>query len=401
MSKTKNFSGQPIIKQVLNYIDPSIVNDCALEHKADRYTKKFKTYDHLVTMVVSVLSNITSLRDITNVFHALEGKLNHLNLKYFPKRSTISDANTRRTSAVFESIYYKLLKKYIKVISDSSETKPIVKGLKIVDSSTISLFGDILKGAGRNKLEGKKKGGIKVHTMIDALADVPTLIKFSSAATHDHTFLKDLKLEQGSIVVFDKGYNDYTQYAQWNNEGVSYITRQKRNAKYVSLEEFDLSEDAPDEVLKDELIEVDKGDEKVWIRRIAYWDEQKKKVYEFITNNIYLEPDKIADIYKNRWQIELLFKRLKQNFPLKYFLGDSQNAIEIQIWVSLIIQLIMLVIKAKLNKNWSFSNMVSVVRFHLASYLDLIKFLNDPFRKWEEISSKPPDQLKLNFDLTG
>lgn len=401
MSKTKNFSGHPIIKQVLNYIDPSIVNDCALEHKTDRYTKKFKTYDHLVTMVVSVLSNITSLRDITNVFHALEGKLNHLNLNYFPKRSTISDANTRRTSAVFESIYYQLLKKYVKVISDSSETKPTVKGLKIVDSSTISLFGDILKGAGRNKLEGKKKGGIKVHAIIDALADVPTLIKFSSAATHDHTFLKDLKLEQGSIVVFDKGYNDYTQYAQWNNEGVSYITRQKRNAKYISLEEFDLSEDAPDEILKDELIEVDKGDDKVWIRRIAYWDEQKEKVYEFITNNIYLEPDKIADIYKNRWQIELLFKRLKQNFPLKYFLGDSQNAIEIQIWVSLIIQLIMLVIKAKLNKNWSFSNMVSVVRFHLASYLDLIKFLNDPFRKWEEISSKPPDQLKLNFDLTG
>ena len=401
MSKTKNFSGQPIIKQVLNYIDPSIVNDCATEHKTDRYTKKFKTYDHLVTMVVSVLSNITSLRDITNVFHALEGKLNHLNLNHFPKRSTISDANTRRTSAVFESIYYQLLKKYVKVISDSSETKPTVKGLKIVDSSTISLFGDILKGAGRNKLEGKKKGGIKVHAMIDALADVPTLIKFSSAATHDHTFLKDLKLEQGSIVVFDKGYNDYTQYAQWNNEGVSYITRQKRNAKYISLEEFDLSEDVPDEILKDELIEVDKGDDKVWIRRIAYWDEEKKKVYEFITNNIYLEPNKIADIYKNRWQIELLFKRLKQNFPLKYFLGDSQNAIEIQIWVSLIIQLIMLVIKAKLNKNWSFSNMVSVVRFHLASYLNLIKFLNDPFRKWEEISSKPPDQLKLNFDLTG
>lgn len=158
MNKSKIFNGQPIIKQVLNYIDQSLVNDCAIDHKTDRYTKKFKTYDHLVTMVVTVLSNINSLRDITNVFHALEGKLTHLNLKYYPKRSTISDANTKRTSAVFESIYYGLLKKYIKVISDSSETKPAVKGLKIVDSSTISLFGDILKGAGRNKLEGKKKG---------------------------------------------------------------------------------------------------------------------------------------------------------------------------------------------------------------------------------------------------
>ena len=401
MNKSKIFNGQPIIKQVLNYIDLSLVDDCALKHQSDRYTKKFKTYEHLVTMVVAVLSNITSLRDITNIFHALEGKLTHLNLKYFPKRSTISDANSKRTSEVFGSIYYGLLKKYFKVISDSSETKPAVKGLKIVDSSTISLFGDVLKGVGRNKLEGKKKGGIKVHTMIDALADVPTLIKFSSASTHDHTFLKDLNLEEGSIVVFDKGYNDYEQYAKWSYDGISYITRQKRNAKYTKLEDFDLGKEIPNEILIDELIEVYKAEQRILIRRIAYWDEGKSKVYEFITNNMYLEPDKIADIYKNRWQIELLFKRLKQNFPLKYFLGDSQNAIEIQIWVSLIIQLIMLVIKAKLKKNWSFSNMVSVIRFHLASYLDLVKFLNDPFRKWEEIASKPPDQYELNFEMTG
>ena len=401
MNKSKIFNGQPIIKQVLNYIDQSLVNECALEHQTDRYTKKFKTYDHLVTMVVTVLSNISSLRDITNVFHALEGKLNHLNLKHYPKRSTISDANKKRTSSVFESIYYGLLKKYIKVISDSSVTNPVVKGLKIVDSSTISLFSDVLKGAGRNKLEGKKKGGIKVHTMIDALADIPTLIKFTSAATHDHTFLKDLNLEKGSIIVFDKGYNDYQQYAKWSYDGISYITRQKSNAKYTKLEEFELAENTSDKILIDELIEVFKDDKKVLIRRIAYWDEAKSKVYEFITNNMHFEPDTIADIYKNRWQIELLFKRLKQNFPLKYFLGDSQNAIEIQIWVSLIIQLIMLVIKAKLKKNWSFSNMMSVIRFHLASYLDLVKFLNDPFRKWEEISSKPPNQLQINFEMTG
>jgi hypothetical protein len=270
--------------------------------------------------------------------------------------------------------------------------------LFIDDSSTITLFSDILKGAGRNPLNGRKKGGIKMHTMINAMEDVPCLVKFSSAATHDHTFLKKLDLKKGSFVVFDKGYVDYQQYENWSLDGIYFATRQKNNAVYTSIEEFDIGDEIDNGVLKDERINLKKknGDE-FELRRIAYWHEPKQKVYEFITNNFVLPADTITEIYKNRWQIETMFKRLKQNFPLKYFLGDNQNAIEIQIWVSLIIQLIMLVIQRKAERKWAYSNMVSVIRYHLMTYIDLFKFLKNPDSDWQKLTTKPSGQLLL-FD---
>ena len=398
MNQSTKFSGQPIIKQVLSFIDKRIIYRTADKNKSDRYTKKFTTYQHLVTMIYTVLSGCSSLREITSIMLACEGKINHLGLTDFPKRSTLSDANKRRKSKVFGDIYYGLHKEYSKYLSDSSPRQPVVKNLKIIDSTTITLFSDILKGAGRKPLNGKKKGGIKMHTMINALDDVPSLVKFSSAATHDHTFLKKLELEKGSFVVFDKGYLDYQQYEQWSLDDIFFVTRQKKNALYTSKKEFDTNEKTDSRILKDEQIELIKKDGKPFrLRRIEYWHEPHNKVYEFITNNYELTPDKIADIYKNRWQIETMFKRLKQNFPLKYFLGDNQNAIEIQIWVSLIIQLIMLVIQRNAKRKWAYSNMVSVIRFHLMTYIDLFKFLENPDSDWKKLTTKTDGQLLL-FD---
>jgi transposase len=349
-------------------------------------------------MIFTVISGCSSLREVSSIMLACEGKINHLGLKDFPKRSTLSDANKKRSSAVFADIYHLLYKRYHRFLSDSRPSEPAIKDLKIIDSSTITLFSDILKGVGRNPLNGKKKGGIKLHAMINAMEDVPCLIKFSNAATHDHTFLKDLELKKGSYVVFDKGYVDYEQYQQWTLEDIYFVTRQKDNARYTSIEEFDIPETTSDAVLKDEKIELmDKKGNLFSLRRIAFWYDKHQKLYEFITNNYDLDADKITEIYKNRWQIETMFKRLKQNFPLKYFLGDNQNAIEIQIWVSLIIQLIMLVIQRKAQRSWAYSNMMSVIRYHLLTYIDLFKFLKNPDAKWEEITTKSLGQLSL-FD---
>ena len=396
MNKSTHFSGQPVVKQLLNLLPRSIIGKVSLKHGSDRYYKKFKTYEHLVTMLYATLSGVSSLRELTTILLACEGRIGHLNLKYFPKRSTLSDANKDRSSAVFAAIYYELYKRYRSFLSDSSMLSPPVKHLKIVDSSTISLFSDILKGVGRNPINGKKKGGIKMHTMINALEDVPCLIRFTSAATHDHRFLKDLNLEKGSFVVFDKAYNDYLQYLEWTQDDIYFVTRQKDNAVYQSIEEFELSDTTSDAVLKDERINVEKHSKTIALRRVAYWDGKKQKVYEFISNNFMLSPDKIADIYKHRWQIETMFKRLKQNFPLKYFLGDNQNAIEIQIWCGLIIQLLMLVIQRRVKRKWAYSNMVSMIRFHLMTYINLFKFLEQPNQSWEHLTTKPPDkQLAL------
>ncbi len=396
MNKSKNFSGQPIIKQLLKLISPDIVSRTVASQNSDRYYKRFKTYDHLVTMLYATLSGVSSLRELSTILLACEGRIGHLNLKYFPKRSTLSDANKNRSSEVFANIYYSLFDKYRSFLSDSSPLSLPIKHLKIVDSTTISLFSDILKGVGRNPINGKKKGGIKVHTMINALEDVPCLIRFTNAAAHDHTFLKELDLEKGSFVVFDKAYNDYGQYLQWTKDDIYFVTRQKGNAVYTGIEEFDLSDTVSDAVLKDERISVQKDGRAIELRRIAYWDAHKKKVFEFISNNFLIAPDKIAAIYKHRWQIETMFKRLKQNFPLKYFLGDNQNAIEIQIWCGLIIQLLMLVVQRKTKRRWAYSNMVSMVRFHLMTYIDLFKFLENPDKQWLELTTKPPDkQLSL------
>jgi hypothetical protein len=396
MNKSTHFSGHPIIKQLLNLIPRHIISRTADSFDSDRYYKTCKTHEHLISMLYATLSGISSLRELSTVMLACEGKLGHLNLENFPKRSTLSDANANRTSEVFASIYYSLLDKYGRFLSDSSSLRLPVKHLKIVDSTTISLFSDILKGVGRNPINGKKKGGIKMHTMISAMEDVPCLVRFSSAATHDHTFLKELELKKGSFVFFDKAYNDYGPYFAWTREDIYFVTRQKDNAAYQSLTEFDLQDGTSDQVLKDEMITVRKNGLTIELRRIAYWDAGKNKLYEFISNNFLIGPEKICDIYRHRWQIETMFKRLKQNFPLKYFLGDSQNAIEIQIWCGLIIQLLMLVVQKRTKRKWAYSNMISMIRLHLMSYIDLFSFMENPTQKWDLLKTKPPDiQLSL------
>lgn len=395
MNKSTHFSGQPIIKQLLKFLDPALINRTAQAWQADRYYKRFKTYDHVVTMLFAALSGVSSLRELSSVMLACEGKINHLNMQHFPRRSTISDANANRSSQVFGAVYSQLLNRYRRFLSDSSPRKPVVKDLKIIDSTTISLFSDILKGPGRPPISGKKKGGIKMHTMINVLEDVPQLVRFSSAARHDHTFLRDLKLAEGSFVVFDKGYTDYTQYHQWTQENVFFVTRQKDNAAYRQVQEYDIGESVDSAVIKDEQIAVHKDEGDVILRRIAYYHAGQDRTYIFITNNYELSSDRIADIYKNRWQIESMFKRLKQNFPLKYFLGDNQNAIEIQIWVSLIAQILMLVVQRKAGRRWAFSNMVGIIRYHLTSYIDLFSFLKNPEQSWNQLTTKPPDQLTL------
>lgn len=395
MNKSTHFSGQPIIKQLLQFIDRGLINRTAHAWGTDRYYKRFKTYDHLVTMLFASLSGVSSLRELSSVMLACEGKITHLNMQHFPRRSTISDGNANRPSAVFGEIYHRLLRRYRSFLSDSSLRTPVVKDLRIIDSTTISLFSDILKGPGRPPINGKKKGGIKMHTMISVLEDVPQLVRFSSAARHDHTFLKELSLPEGSFVVFDKGYTDYSQYHRWGQDSVYFVTRQKDNAAWQTLQEYDIAESVDPGVIKDEQITVTKNNQSIRLRRVAYYHASQDRTYIFLTNNEELAPDKIAEIYKNRWQIESMFKRLKQNFPLKYFLGDSQNAIEIQIWVSLIAQLLMLVVQRKAQRRWAFSNMVGVIRYHLTSYIDLFSFLKDPDQSWRQLTTKPPDQLTL------
>jgi transposase len=282
-----------------------------------------------------------------------------------------------------------------------------MRRLYIMDSTTISLFKDILRGVGRNPKEGRKKGGIKAHTIIKASENVPCLIRYSEAARHDHMFLEEVhSLAAGSIITFDKGYVDYAQYEAFTKSNIWYVTRLKDNALYRAREEYDIPDGADSGVLKDEEIILYYGESKKQehrARRIAYWDNENGRLFEFITNNFELPAEKIALIYKKRWQVELLFKQLKQNFPLKYFLGDNENAIEIQIWTAMLANLLITLVKSRVKRSWAFSNLVSIIRQQLMSYINIYRFLEDPEGSWREVikENKMKYQHSLFPELAG
>jgi hypothetical protein len=400
MNKSKHFFGQSVFGQLISLIDTNLISKIAKKHNSDYYTKKFNTSDHLISMLFSSFAHCSSLREVAGAMLGLKGKMAHFQLKNIPYKSTLSDANARRSHEVFQEIYSSLYISHKPIISDSRQQYSWEKRLEIIDSSTISLFKAILACVGREPSNGKRKGGIKVHTQINLQENVPKIIWFSAATTHDKKFLKHIQLEKGKIAVFDKGYNDYKTFDEFTQNGIFFVTRLKSNASYESVKENEIPSYIDDGVIKDEIIRVDVKENGKYLkttelRKIAYWDDENKRCFEFITNLIGMNAGHIALIYKKRWQIELLFKQLKQNFPLKYFLGDNENAIKIQIWCTLIVNLLLTVIQRKLKRKWAFSNLASFCRLHLFNYIHLMKFLENPEKDW--LKEYDP-QLQLNFN---
>ena len=329
-------------------------------------------------------------------------KLKHLGLDYVVPKSTLSDSNKNRDSDVFGHIYQGLYNHYRSFISDSSVVEPLLRKAYAVDSSTISLFKAILKASGRKSKDGNSKGGIKSHVQIRLLDELPMNIKYTAGASNDHDFLKHLILEKEDIAIFDKAYVDYAQYAKWGKEGIYFVTREKDNAKSIVLSERDLPDDKDFEILLDEEVikeykDADNQTHKFVLRRIVIWSDKHQAKIVLLTNMFHLEAAQISLLYRKRWRIELLFKQLKQNFPLKYFLGDNENAIRIQIWCCLIVNLLVTIIKLKTaNKKMSFALTVSIIRQHLMSYLNIFEYLKYPQGLREEFKKSYPFRKNYN-----
>jgi hypothetical protein len=376
MNKSTFFSGQPIFTQLLKFVSKESVIRIAQQHQADRYSKRFNTYEHLVTMLYSIFNNCNSLREVATGMLASEQRLNHIGIRFHPRRSTISDANNRRQADVFAEIYYTLYEKYASFLSDSRKSSRASK-LYIYDATTISLFQEVLRTSGKNP-SGKRKGGIKVHTLIRSDQDVPCMIRYSAAAANDSQFLKNIFLPKGSILVFDRGYCDYLTFNRFANDNVTWVTRRRKQLTYKVLQSYKKA-DNDEAIISDEQIQLGwRSGTKVTARLVIYKDLISGELYEFLSNNFRMKATTIARLYQKRWQIELLFKRMKQNYPLKYFLGDSENAIQIQIWCSLIADLILKIIKKGAAVKWSFSNLAAMMRLHLMTYIDLGGFLRSP-----------------------
>jgi len=391
MDEVKKFPGQPVLSQILDVIPSSIINAANRKHKSNRYYKRLPLRVHLVSLLYGVFSYCNGLRELCEGLLACEGKLSHLGLDKAPARSTISDANNKRSYQVFETIYYGLLNQYHSFISDSRLKGLSIRNLKIIDSSTIQLFSEILRGVGRNRLDGaRKKGGFKVHAMMDAFSGVTEFVRLTEAREHDQKFLYHLKLAANSWIVFDKAYTTYNQFAKWTTQKVWFVTRERGNADFhVTKVIVDRSRKRNAKgVLKEQFVTIgvkQKGIvvERLKLRRITFRSEEGK-VYVFLTNNFTLPGTQIATIYKNRWMIELLFKQIKQNFPLRYFWGESPNAIKMQVYCVLIAQLLMVVIRRKAATKKSFANMITVIRLHLTSYVELLEFVKDTYKAWRK-----------------
>lgn len=393
-NSSKHLVGQPVFKQIMDLIPRNRFDALVKTHNSDRYYKTFDSWTHLMTLLFGVLSRCDSMGEICDGMQALAGKLNHLGLSSAPAKSTAGDGLRGRDNEFFKEVYFMLLKHFESLLSVSRIDNISFSRLFIFDSSTIRLFSDIMKGVGRNpKGEGKKKGGLKVHMMIDAHSDTPSFVKISEARQHDKTFLPYLQLSAHSMIVFDRAYNHYKQFAQWTSQCINFVCRLKSNAVYEVIEtlfEQDLQNGEPG-VLTEEHIHLNykegKQQKKLCLRKVTYRDEHQR-TYEFITNNFEISNEEVALLYKLRWNIELMFKKIKQNFQLHYFYSETENGIKTQIWCTLIAQLLLQVLRVKSASKKAFSTIAALVRIHLISHLEVFWMIANSRRTYQKAKAR-------------
>ena len=406
MPKSSNFFGQPIYGQLIKSLDREKIVEMSRKHGGEKYVKSFDGYTHLVTMLYAVIQRFDSLREIETSMTAEVRKLHHVGIETVPKRSTLSDANARRPEQFFEDVYRNLYEANKDLLSSDSRrngTEEWIKRLRIIDSTTVSLFSNtIFKGVGRHPKTGKKKGGIKVHAVIHANEGVPCDVQFTSAATNDSFMLAPSHYKRDEISAMDRAYINYAKFEELTDRGVVYVTKMKKNLNYeVLVDCMDQNSQGLMEY-REQVVVFRKDDINHIARLITYVDIKKgkqPKLITLLTNDFDMPLETIVAIYRRRWQIESLFKQIKQNFPLRYFYGESANAIKIQIWVTLIANLLLSVLQSKLKRRWIFSGLATIVRIVLMYYLDLEKFLNQPDADLNimlaEASESPPESTQI------
>lgn len=405
MGKSTHFFGQPIYGQLIKSLNRDKIVEMSRRNGGEKYIKSFDGYTHLLTMLFAVIMRFDSLREIEAAMTVEVRKLQHLGLKKVPRRSTLSDANARRSDRFFEEVYLDLYSRNKgKLSSDSRRNggEEWIRRLRIIDSTTISLFSNaIFKGVGRHPKTGWKKGGIKVHSVIHANEGVPCDVQFTSAATNDSFMLAPNYYQHEEIITMDRAYINYRKFEKLTEKGVVYVTKMKKNLTYETLVDcMEMNTDGKMEY-REQVVVFRRNDISHIARIITYVDIKKNrlpKLISLLTNDFDMSPETIVNIYRRRWQIESLFKQIKQNFPLRYFYGESANAIKIQIWVTLIANLLLSLLQSSLERSWSFSGLATMVRMVLMYYLNLYKFFNQPDADMKnmlaEVSESPPKQTE-------
>ena len=407
MKQSNKLSGQPIIGQLFSFIPSDIIKQAVSEFNSDYYYKTLTTKKQLAFLLYGVVTRCRSLNNLCKNLIFLDNKLMYLGINKLPAVSTLSDANINRSSEVFGKIYLLLYQYYKHDLSDSFAqffTQKEVDASKVIlfDATTIGLFVDIFKGAGRNPIDGRKKGGLKIQATMPLDGSVPDVIHLHPASKNDKTFLGQLNHPKGTIYVFDKGYVNYTKYEEWTQQGVFYVTRPNTNASYQVVERklHNIIDYAAGGVIKEEIILLNLSEDKQHkARLITYKDPLSNNILEFISNMNDCSALTITLLYKCRWNMEVLFKQLKQNFELSNFYSDSTEGIKTQIWIALIANLLFTVIHKRIKESEQFITLVNMASNNMGSYVCLISIFN--CKKLTE-QERDLEKIQLNlFEISG
>jgi hypothetical protein len=364
-----------------------------LEHRAERHARGFSCWGQFVAMLFCHLGRAQSLREICGGLAASEGKLRHLGLPDAPKRSTLAYANEHRPWQLYRTVFYQLLSRCREVAGTHGFC--FKNKLLTLDATLIELCASVFDWAQYRRT----KGAVKLHLLLDHQGLLPSFALVTEGRVHESRVARSLRFEPGTIVVFDRGYADYDWFAALDAQGVFFVTRGlKENADYGVVERRPVSTGSA--VRRDEIIFLYKaargGNLDLFLRRIEVWDEEQKRVLVFLTNHRGFAASTIAAIYRQRWQIELFFKALKQNLRIRTFVGTSPNALQIQIWTALIALLLLKYLQLRARFGWSLSNLAALLRQQLFVYRGLFLWIDQPFQP-PPLLDPAAEQLALSW----
>jgi len=363
-----------VFHQLLNFLPRHRFQRVVDRYKGDHRTRTLSCWDQLVALLFCQLSGRQSLRDLEDGFNSKQAHHYHLGTRMI-RRSSMSDANNKRPVAIFQETFFFLLEK-VRAHIPSKEAGDMVR---LIDSTTIDL--------NLNQFEWAKfrstKAGIKLHTVYDPKAEVPTYFEMTHAKINDRKALTKLPMLAGATYVVDRAYNDYGWYYSLDQMGSTFVGRMKSNACYEVIE---ARKTRADSVLSDEVIQLSsyqaKKDCPIPLRRITFKREDDQKILVFISNDLECSAEDIADLYKQRWQIELFFKWIKQNLKIKRFLGRSENAVMIQVLVAMIAYLLLKLTQLGIQCGFSLQKIARLMSLNLTSRRSIEELLHpDPGRK--------------------
>lgn len=368
-----------LFAQVIQKLPKDLIKSLVRKHGTDKHAKGFNTWSHLVSMIFCQFADCVSLREISNGLHSANGNLNHLGIPRAPSKSNLAYQNEHRSCAFFRDCYYALLNYFGQQVRFSGRKFRFRNAAYALDSTVITLCAKVYDWARYTHA----KGAVRLHTLLNFHTMLPEFVHITDGKTGDNTAARNVEVKPGSIVVCDRGYFDTLLMKFWDSIKVFFIVRVKDNLVYERIEERGLPDNTHQEVLIDEIVRLTgngtSGQYPKSIRRIAVYNAEHHFTMVLLTNNMKLSAGTIADLYKARWDIEIFFRNLKQNFHIKSFVGTSSNAVEIQIWTALITILLFAVLKQQATYKWHFSNLVASLRLNTFTKIDLYVWINEPF----------------------